>query len=275
LRKKAEEINASRDKDKRNSDLEGTGQKPSPEFASTGDTRREDTEDAVPQRHTTPKTAGNPESNEARDGQPDPRSDRGDDQGRKGPDKHDDRLPEIEDFPIDASHEQLTFLRNEKDRLYKAQDEYYEAVRLKTNAMYQRRLNRYQQNVLRTKTNIRDQGRNKTSSPTNGRNDHGFNQTNEKRQRANAKQRGNGNDAAARNSEEELNTRDEDIEDRISLLHFEFPHRGREDLMEAEVILTLPYEIEMNEIHQHRHRKRYRDCDAAFLAQGRMVSSRR
>jgi hypothetical protein len=145
----------------------------------------------------------------------------------KGPccDLREYRLPAPDADPPGASMEELLFLQNERYGPFLEQEGYYEVVRLKMNARYQKRLNSHQENVLRTKMAIRDRESHEAPSPTRGRNDTSTNHRNENGLHAEY-QRRQRNGRAAEEPDQGCSAGDEDIEDRISLLDFGYRHRG-------------------------------------------------
>jgi hypothetical protein len=176
--------------------------------------------------HTGPETAPHPESHEPHEPRSVPLPHLWDSQDDIDYCKQDYRLPDIDPDPAGASAEDLLFLRQERDSLFKEKNEYYKAVRLKLHARYQRRLNRYEQQVLRTKINIRDRGSNTAPSPIRRNHDQSPDQREEECPRG-SQQHHHASGAGSQDPNKRVDANnDDDMDGCISLLHFGYKFNG-------------------------------------------------
>ncbi|KAI4616143.1 uncharacterized protein J4E87_008878 [Alternaria ethzedia] len=181
-------------------------------------------------------------------------------------------LENIPDDPEDASFDDLQALHVRKDQLYKAQEDYYCALRLQILARYQRMHMRYLREVraMRTRKNddVQDVG-----VPARG---NGWpNERKSAKPRCRKRRRTSSRHLQPQKVvDETFEQNQSEIEDRISFYNFGYEPED-EHLTREEEIQLLPLDIDIAEIHAKRYELRdrfpggYENSETSLIASGR------
>jgi len=181
-------------------------------------------------------------------------------------------LEDIPDDPKDASSDHLQALHVRKEQLYKAQEDYYCALRLQILARYQRMHMRYMKEVCAMRTRKHDDVQDVEVPP---RGNGWPNERKSAKSRCRKRRRTSSRHLQPQKVVDETFEQDKsDIEDRISFYNFGYEPED-EHLTREEEIQLLPFDIDMAEIHAKRYELRdrfpggYKNSDTSLIASGR------